>query len=370
MRAVLVSHAYLEPAHRGKLRALAGLGCSLTVAVPDSWVSRDQSPPRKAQWGNDAGARIVPIPISGQAPGRPGHWRSSALRRLLTDFRPEIIQVEEEPWTPVAATVTRLAGSLHVPVVLFGWVSLDPRLSPLASWRRRRTLGRVQGLLGVNRSAVGLLTRFHSRIPSAVMPQLGVTPPLDLARDRKEGLSIGYVGRLVPEKGLDLLFRACIKLAGPWRLTVVGSGPAQEEQEALAERLGIAARVKWLGAIPASELGKLWPSFDCLVVPSRSTPNWVESFHAPLVQAMGHGVTIIGADSGAIPELIDTAGLVVPEDNVPALTAALQHLSDSPRERERFGREGRLRVMSEYTDDAVARKTMEFWERVTHRATS
>ena len=370
MRAVLVSHSYLDPASRGKLRALAGLGCSLTVAVPDKWVSRENTPPVKAQWGNDAGARIVPIPVSGQGPGRPGTWRSSALRRLLTDFRPEIIQVEEEPWTPVAATVTRLGASLHVPVVLFGWSSLNERLSPVTGWRRRRTLARVQGLLGVNKSAVAQLTRFRTGVPTAVMPQLGVTPPLDLARDRREGLSIGFVGRLVPEKGLDLLFRAAIKLSGPWRLTVVGSGPAQEELEALAERLGIAARVRWLGAIPASEVGKLWPTFDCLVVPSRTTPEWVESFHAPLVQAMGHGVTIIGADSGAIPELIDTAGLVVPEDNVPALTAALQHLSDSPRERERFGREGRLRVMSEYTDDAVARRTMEFWERVTHRATS
>ncbi len=370
MRAILVSHAYIDPAARGKLRALAGLGLSVAVAVPERWIPREAAAALKAEWGTDAGVRIAPIPIRGQGPGQPGVWRRGPLKRLFTDFRPDVIQIEEEPWTPIATTVAGLAHSLKVRTALFGASSLPERLSPLAQWRRRRTLGRVHGLLGANRGAVAQLTRFREGIPAAVMPQAGTTPPLDLSRDRSDTLSIGFVGRLVPEKGLDLLFRACVKLAGRWHLTVVGSGPAQEELEALAEKLGIAARISWMGALPLSELAALWPRLDCLVIPSRTTSRWVETFHLPLIQAMGHGVTIVGADSGALPELIDTAGLVVPENDVPALTAALQHLNDSPRERERFGREGRLRVISEYTDDAVARRTLEFWERLLRRATA
>lgn len=370
MRAILVSHSYIEPSTRGKLRALAGLGCSIAVAVPERWLGREASAPLLAEWGTDAGVRIAPIPIRGQSPTEPGVWRRSSLKRLFTDFRPDVVQIEEEPWTPIAGTASALAQGLKVKTTLFGNFSLPERLSPLAQWRRSRTLSRVQGLLGANRGAVAQLTRFREGLPSAVMPQMGTTPPLDLPRERRDALAIGFVGRLVPEKGLDLLFRACVKMAGRWHLTVVGSGPAQEELEALAEKLGIAARVSWLGALPLPQLVELWPAMDCLVVPSRTTSRWVETFHLPLIQAMGHGVTIIGADSGALPELIDTAGLVVPENDVPALTAALQHLSDSPRERERFGREGRLRVISEYTDDAVARRTLEFWERLVRRATA
>jgi len=114
--------------------------------------------------------------------------------------------------------------------------------------------------------------------------------------------------------------------------------------------------------------GIAWPEIDCLVVPSRTTPRWVETSHPSLIEAMGHGVTVVGSDSGVIPELIDTAGLVVPEDDVGALTAALQHLTDAPRERARLGREARFRVMSEYVDEAVARRTVEFWETVLGRA--
>jgi len=79
-------------------------------------------------------------------------------------------------------------------------------------------------------------------------------------------------------------------------------------------------------------------------------------------------VTVVASDSGALPELVDTAGLVVPEDDVPALTAALQHLADAPRERIRLGREARHRVMTEYVDNAVARRTLDFWERVLGKA--
>jgi glycosyltransferase involved in cell wall biosynthesis len=93
----------------------------------------------------------------------------------------------------------------------------------------------------------------------------------------------------------------------------------------------------------------------------------VETYHPALVEAMGYGVTVIGSDSGALPELIGSAGLIVPEDDAAALTAALQRLADTPRERTRLGREARLRVISEFVDEAVARRTLEFWRKVVER---
>jgi hypothetical protein len=365
MRAIILSHAFIDPEQRGKLRALAGLGCTLSVAVPDQWEIRRQDRHLSATWGNDAGVRIVPIPVRGASgPHDSGRWRRGPLKRLLTDFRPDILQIEEEPWTHAAAVASSLAARLAIPTTLFARESIARRLPLVAVWRRYRTLPRISGLIGANRGAASILGRLRPGIPTTTMPQTGVTPPLELPRHEHAGLAIGFVGRLVPEKGLDMLFRACIKLLGRWSLTVVGSGPAQEELEALAERLGIAARITWLGALQATGLGRIWTEIDCLVVPSRTTPRWVETYHAPLVEAMGHGVTVVGSDSGALPELIDTAGLVVPEDDVAALTAALQHLSDSPRERQRLSREGRQRVMSEFTDVAVAQRTWNFWEQV------
>jgi glycosyltransferase involved in cell wall biosynthesis len=364
MRAVIVSHTYIDPATRGKLKALVSLGCTLSVAVPSRWSPTPRGPLLTATWGNDGGVRIIPIPVTGQR-GESVQWSSRDLDRLFGDFRPEVVQIEAEPWSPVAATASARADRLKIPVTVFGWESVARPYTFRERWRRTRTLGRARALIGGNKLAAALLGRARPGVPVAVIPQLGLTPPLETLRPDHAELAIGFVGRLVPEKGLDSLFRACVKLLGRWRLTVVGSGPSQEQLEVLAERLGIASRITWRGAVPPEALKDLWPGLDCLVVPSRSTPQWVETFHPALVEAMGHGVPVIGTDSGALPDIIANAGIIVPEDDVAALTGALQQLADTPRERIRLGREARLRVMAEYVDDAVARRTLELWRKVT-----
>lgn len=363
MRAVIVSHTYIDPVMRGKLRALAGLGCTLSVAVPARWSATPRGPVHQASWGDDGGVRIVPIPVTDER-GEGGQWKSRDLHRLFSDFRPEIVQIEAEPWTPAASTASARAERLRIASIVFASQSVGRPFTFVEKWRRNRTLNRASGLIGGSKLAAALLSRARTGVPVAVIPQLGLTPPLEIQRAERAELALGFVGRLVPEKGLDTLFRACVKLLGRWNLTVVGSGPAQEQLEALAERLGIASRITWRGALPPAALKDLWPAIDTLVVPSRSTPHWVETFHLSLVEAMGYGVTVVGSDSGVLPELIGSAGLLVPEDNVAALTGALQQLGDTPRERLRLGREARLRVMSEFVDEAIARRTLEFWKRV------
>ena len=363
MRAVILSHTYIDPATRGKLKALVSLGCTLSVGVPARWAASARGPLLQAAWGNDGGVRIVPIPVKGER-GEVAEWNAKDLHRLLSDFRPEILQIEAEPWTLAAATASYGAHRLKIPVTIFTWESVDRQDTFLESWRRKRTLDRARGLIGGNRLAAARLAKARPDVPVTVIPQTGLMPPLETRRPEHTELAIGFVGRLVPEKGLDALFRACVKLHGRWTLSVVGSGPAQEQLEVLAERLGIASRITWLGALPQESLKEIWATLDCLVVPSRSTPQWVETYHPALVEAMGHGVPVIGTDSGALPDIIGGAGLVVPEDDIAALTGALQHLSDTPRERMRFGREARLRVLTEYVDDALARRTLEFWRKV------
>jgi glycosyltransferase involved in cell wall biosynthesis len=222
-------------------------------------------------------------------------------------------------------------------------------------------LGHAKGLLAVNELAAKLVTRQHPSLPRQVMPQLGVGLPLQGARRDQAGLTIGFFGRLIPEKGLDLLFRACVKLVGRWTITVVGTGPAQEELEGLAERLGIAGRVTWLGALPRQQVDEIWPRLDCLVLPSRTAPRWVEGTPRAAMEAMAQGVAVVASAAGALPEIVDSAGLVVPEEDVIAIAEALQRLHDDPLERERLAAAGRRRVMSEYTDAAIAGKTLRFW---------
>jgi len=362
VRALIISRVYADPASRGKLRALAGLGVTLAAAVPDRWVPAGLVQQQQTSWGDDGGVRTVPVPIRGSAlPSANPFWHGRTVRSLLTDFRPELLQIEEEPWSNGAAALARAARRLKIPYVLLTRESLPVSRSTLASLRRNRALGGAAGLISVNEAAGRLALRGHPSLPHRTIPQLGVPLPLSIERNPHTGLSIGFVGRLIPEKGLDQLFRAVVKLVGRYTITVVGAGPAQEELEGLAERLGIAGRVTWRGALPRAAVDEVWSRLDVVVVPSRTTPRWIEVTPRAALDAMAHGLAVVGSAAGAIPETLGDAGIVVPEEDVETLTETLQRLHDDPAEHQRLGAAGRRRVMDAYTDAAIAERTLRFW---------
>jgi glycosyltransferase involved in cell wall biosynthesis len=367
VRALLISRVYADPASRGKLKALAGRGLAVVAAVPDRWRPPGLQLAQQTSWGDDGGVQTVPIPVRGEVePSADPVWSSSALRRLLTDFRPDVVQIEEEPWSAAAATAARLARRLRIPYLVLARESVSIAHGLRAAYRRTRVLKGAAGLVGVNEMAVRLAGRGHTSLRSRVIPQLGVTLPLAAQRPTHGGLSIGFFGRLVPEKGLDLLFRASIKVLGRWTITVVGTGPAQEELEGLAERLGIAGRVTWLGALPRERVAEVWPGLDCVALPSRTAQRWVEVTPRAALEGMAHGLPIVGTASGALPEIVGEGGTIVAEEDVGALTAALQAFHDQPEERARLGAAGRRRIMDHFTDSAIAEKTLAFWREATH----
>jgi glycosyltransferase involved in cell wall biosynthesis len=362
VRAVIVSHVYANPANRAKLQALAGLGVTVTAAIPDRWIATDGTP-RSSGAGEEAGIRVVPIPVRGPL-ADPGQllWNVKALRKVLADLKPDVVHIEEEPWTQPGALGLRLARRLGVPGVLATGESLPRSYTIRQRFRRERSLRQAAGLIGSNGLAVALATKRRPSAPHVSIPQFGVTPPPSVApREPHPGFAIGFVGRLVPERGLDLLFRACVGLAGKWTLTVIGTGPSQEELEGLAQRLGISARISWLGALPRQAVDAIWPRLDCLVLPSRTTERWVMTAGQAAIHAMANGVAVVGTNSGALPEIIGSGGRVVPEEDVPALTAVLQELYGDRSQCERLGAAGRRRIVEEFTDAAIARKMLAFW---------
>ena len=359
MRAVVISRAYLDPATRGKLRALAGLGCQVAAIVPD------EDGQARVEWTEDAGVTVVPVRVSGEwgDPSGP-EWSRRAIRRFLKDFRPDVVQIEEEPWTRAASRAHREARRIRVPTLAFTRQTVSWKMPARAALRRRRVLRGAKGIVAVNPLAAALVASRYPNLPSLVLPQFGVSPPQSAASGT-DGFAIGFAGRLVPEKGLDVLLRAALKLIAPWRLRISGTGPEQEELESLASRLGIAARVTWLGAQPRDDLERLWPALDCFVAPSRSTRRWAETDGLVVATAMAHGLTVVVSQSGALPAVVGDAGVIVPEENVAALAEALQQLHDDRGRRRMLGAAARRRAMDVFSDTAVARRLLDFWRDVT-----
>jgi glycosyltransferase involved in cell wall biosynthesis len=163
-----------------------------------------------------------------------------------------------------------------------------------------------------------------------------------------------YVGRLDPEKGIDVLLEAFDDVPG--RLVLAGSGT---EAAALQERAS--DRVTFLGPVPRDQTPRLYATADVFVLPSRS-----EQWGMVLNEAAAAGLPLIATDAaGAAYELVDD-DLRVPAGDVGALREALRRLASDPGLREAAGERARERV-ARLTPEAWAEGVLELASRAAGR---
>lgn len=364
-RVLLVSHTYTARVNRAKLDALAQ-HVSLTVIVPGRW--------RDPLFTVDAAALdTVPAYSLYALPIRfNGHilryvYPFGALGRILGAVCPDLIQVEEEP---ASFVVTQLAlRKRKSKLIFFSWENTSGRASLplLEGWNLSRSDGAICG----NQDARALLRSKEFAKPIAVIPQLGVDTQLfrpQRSEDVRNSLGlnvfvVGYVGRLVEEKGLWTLLRAieCLPQVG---LLMIGSGPLRDTIERWVVSRSLTERVRIVDAALHQHIPRYLNGLDALALPSQTTPRWKEQFGHVLIEAMACGVPVIGSDSGAIPEVIGDAGIVFPEGNADALREAICALEADSVRREQLGKAGRARVLSFYTHERVAAQTADFFQQV------
>lgn len=175
-------------------------------------------------------------------------------------------------------------------------------------------------------------------------------------------MHLAYVGRLVPEKGVDLFLAALEGLPGEWRATILGSGPEAGRLAEQARVAGLAGKVTFRAPLPSVEMPGFYQTVDVLVLPSRTRPNWMEQFGRVLIEAMACGVAVVGAASGEIPAVMGDAGWVFPEADVEILREHLARLVRDRELREALAQAGRARVLAQFTQKHIALETARVYE--------
>jgi glycosyltransferase involved in cell wall biosynthesis len=358
----MVSKACVVGTYQTKLEALARLpDMELTVVVPPSW--RDERGELRLERLHVAGYDLLETPIAFN-----GHFHLHfypRLGELMRRCRPQIVHADEEPYNLATFQATWLARRLGARTLFFTWQNLGRRYPPPFRWLEAYNLLHADYALAGNQEAEAVLRAKGYAGPVTVVPQFGVDPaafaPAKAPRPGADAASfaIGYVGRLVEEKGVDTLLRAASGLDahGDWRLQVIGGGPLKDRLRRLASELGIAGRTRFEGQVASTDMPARLRALDVLVLPSRTRPNWKEQFGRALVEAMACGVPVIGSDSGEIPQVIGDAGLIFPEGNVEALRAELARLMADASLRVVLAVRGRARVLTRYTQARVAEAT-------------
>ncbi len=177
---------------------------------------------------------------------------------------------------------------------------------------------------------------------------------------------IGVGGRLIRQKGIDVLLRAfpdVLKMHPGARLLIGGDGPERQALETLAAQLEIAEPVYFAGWVEnAAE--SLTPACDVVVVPSR----W-EGFGLVTLEAMASALPVIASRTSALPEIVvdGETGLLVPPDEPAALAHAINALLSDPVRAAQFGEAGYQRLISEFSVDKMVCATLDLYEELTGR---
>ena len=186
---------------------------------------------------------------------------------------------------------------------------------------------------------------------------MGVDPDLFSPGAPPEKPVIGYISRLVEEKGILVLLAALAGLKGDWRLHIIGTGPLEGKARKKAAALGIAERITWERGVPSTRVPERLRTFSLLVQPSLTRRHWKEQFGRAVMEAMACGVPVIGSTSAEIPSVIGDAGLVVPEGDPRTLQSAIQRLLSDPDLRQDLAQRGRARVLNCFTHRRIADQT-------------
>ncbi|MGD2144093.1 MAG: glycosyltransferase family 4 protein [Anaerolineae bacterium] len=368
MRVMMVSKACLVGAYQRKLEEIArSPGIELMVVVPPSW--REESRVVQLERAHTEGYDLVVDPLAFNGSFH-FHFYPRLGRRLRT-FRPEVVHIDEEPYNLATLHALWMAKRVGARALWFSWQNLRRRYPFPFRLVERYNLRRADYGIAGSEGAARVWRHKGYAGPMTIIPQFGVDPDIfsptrrsdpgtqRFRRDSARGFVIGYVGRLVPEKGVDLLLQALGHLKGQWRLQVVGEGPEKSRLRAQARHLGLEAGVTFEdGWLPSLRMPAFYRQLDALVLPSRSWSSWVEQFGRVLIEAMACGVPVIGSDCGEIPNVIGDAGLVFPEGDADALRECLARLMRDPDLWSDLVRQGRERVLAQFTQEQVAAKTV------------
>lgn len=358
MRVLWISKASVTASFRKKLILLAQAGFEIGLVTGASWGTW--------QFEADPGDQHIQIfQLPQRLSGRNHfHWYRG-MAQVVRAFKPDLLHIDEEHYSVVTTQAARLARRYRIPFVFQTWQNIYKRYPFPFSAMERYVFRHAHGALAGTHEVAGVLRRQGFDKPVWIVP-LGVDTdqffPTDRATARaawnlNRQWTVGFVGRLVPEKGVDDLAQAMVPLlhAHPeWQWVVAGAGPLAEPVQQQIHTQHLDGQLRMIPWLSTTEMTGMMNALDTLVVPSKTTPSWKEQFGRVLIEAMAVGLPIVAYGSGEIPQVVAEAGIVVPEGDIDALRTGIARVHDEPGLRDSLAQRGLVRVHDHFSQARVA----------------
>jgi glycosyltransferase involved in cell wall biosynthesis len=366
MKVLMVSKALVVGAYHKKLEALARLGIELSLIVPPLWSNQ------KLEIWNGNGYTIYPQKAIFNGYNH-FHFYLGLYAIIKKKIKPDIVHIDEEHYSLVTFQAMRLAKKLGARSLFFTWQNIYKKYPFPFSKIEKYNLENADFAIAGNKEAQEVLKRKGYQKEIAVIPQVGVDPELFCKMENseireklhieKDRFVVGFIGRLVEEKGILDLIDAVSRLKDDGILLLIGSGPLQQRIRHKTKELGIEKRVRIIGHVSSLEIPQYMNSLSCFVLPSLTRPNWKEQFGRVLIEAMSCEVPVIGSSSGEIPNVIGDAGMIFQEGKVSDLIKKLNLMNDGET-RKSLGKKGRERALKNFTQKRIAEDTFSIYQKM------
>jgi glycosyltransferase involved in cell wall biosynthesis len=374
MRILLLTKNLAEVADEERLiHEISNLGVRMSVVVP---AGRWRGPANAAE-------KLQPRGYELMIRGCPFTWlKSVTIRTHVYYYRGisevigrenwDLVHVDEEGCNLATYHVVRACHRRRRKVVFTSRKNIFRNYPLPFNLFERYVYRNADGALVGNADALGVLRSKGFR-KCATVVQFGVDPgqfrrldTTDLRRrfELGDGFVVGYLGRLLPIKGLDSLIKAFALLPKGSTLVMVGDGPEGPRLKALAESLGVSARVRWQPWVEHKEVSRYMSLFDVYVLPSLTLQRCSEHVARVLIETMACETAVVGSDSGDTPEVIGDAGLVFHEGDEKQLAEQLLRLLKDQSLCKELGRRGRERVLEHFTYEKIAKRTVDFYQEI------
>jgi glycosyltransferase involved in cell wall biosynthesis len=364
MKLVVLGHDYQNDRYIPNLEALAAHpNVEVTLICPERFKGQH------CHW--NAESRISRLPIKVRFGRRQGTYLYDphALGNALDHIRPDLLLHVQEVYALGAAQVAAAAARRSIPLVMFVWENVPRSLAFPRRILRRYVLNRCSAMIAGSTGCRKIHQDWGFLGPIEVIPFFGVNVSAAQPDERRDqdALSVCFIGRLVPYKGVDCLLRAVASLHQQGlsiTCSIAGEGPELENLTSLARELGIIDHVRFCGQLSATSVRTLLQHTDVEILPSRHTSKWSEQFGRVLTEAMAEATVTMGSRTGAIPEVIGFEDLLFAEDDWKAIAKLLERLHNDPQWLTGCRRKLWMRAKENYTYDRLAARAIQFLREV------
>ena len=390
---VIISHAYVYSPYRKKIEELAKYkDLNITLITPEFGLEGGGQKVYTAPYQGKSYKHII---LSGYFTGKLNFFIFKNLKKTLNEINPDIIMLEEEYWTQVAAQVTYVTKKFLPQTKLI----LLSQENICHIWKKEgKSLYqkfRYQSFHFLEKFIIPKLDALVFQFPEVwqdfeqrmldlkfkgikgTFPQLGVdynrfAKPANIKNlnSIREKLNLdpdtfvyGYIGRITKEKGIEDIIYA---LAG-WdkpntKVLIIGNGDTEylEELNQLIRKLNLNYIISIHPAIPFDDIPTYFQILDISILLSHTTPIWKEQFGRVLVESMAAGTPVIGSDSGAIPLVIGKTGYIVMEKDILSIREALIEAYSNSVKYTKLSKAGQKRAEENFSYTAIAEQTYNF----------